>query len=385
MTQAAKTERIEASESDPPPRPARALARRETASARAAIAIERATRPRSLPAPDQLRFGQVFSDHMFQVEYAKSRWQNPRIVPFGPLALSPAASGLHYGQAMFEGLKAFRGVDGKVRIFRLDRHCRRLGSGAARLCMPPPPPELLEQALCALVDLDRDWVPPAAGTALYLRPTFIATEPFLGVRPATEYLLYVIASPGAAYFGAGGPLRLKVEEKLVRAAPGGLGAVKAAGNYAASLLAAEQARADGFDQVLWTDAGAHSAIEEAGMMNVFAHLDDEIATPPLDGTILSGVTRDAVIALLRRWGHRVRQRRITMEQILEARRTGRLHEMWGCGTGAGIAPIGELGWSKERIVVGDGGEGPLARRLGSTLRDIQTGAAPDPENWMTEV
>jgi branched-chain amino acid aminotransferase len=385
MTQAAKRQ-SESTETDPPPRPARALGSGGTAgSVRAAIAIERTTRPRPRPAPDQLRFGQLFSDHMFQVEYAGGGWRNARIVPFGPLLLSPAASGLHYGQAMFEGLKAFRGVDGKVRIFRLDRHCRRLASGATRLCMPPPPPDLLEAALRTFVDLDRDWVPEAPGTALYLRPTFLATEPFLGVRPATEYLLTIIASPGAPYFGAGGPLRLRVEERLVRAAPGGLGAVKAAGNYAASLLAAEQARADGFDQVLWTDAREHSAIEEAGMMNVFAHLDDEIATPPLDGTILAGVNRDAVIALLRGWGHRVRQRRVTMEEILEARRIGRLREMWGCGTGAGIAPIGELGWGAERIVVGDAGEGPLARRLASVLRDIQTGAAPDPEGWMTEV
>jgi branched-chain amino acid aminotransferase len=235
------------------------------------------------------------------------------------------------------------------------------------------------------VALERDWVPEGTGTALYLRPTLLATEPFLGVRPATEYLMFVIASPATAYFGAGGPLRLRVEERLVRAAPGGLGAVKAAANYAASLLAAEQARADGFDQVLWTDAHEHSAIEEAGMMNVFCHLDDEVVTPPLDGTILAGMTRDAVIALLRSWGQRVRQRRITMEQILEGKRTGRLHEMWGSGTGAGVAAIGELGWRDERIVVGDGGEGPLARKLGSALRDIQTGVAPDPEGWMTEV
>ncbi len=386
--QAAKRERpdtIEGDDADPAHPRARGPAGRGRGAGRPHIAIERSTQPRPRPAPDEIRFGQVFTDHMFRMEHVDGAWRDPRIVPFAPLAISPAASGLHYGQAMFEGLKAFRGADGKVRMFRLDRHCRRLASGAPRLAMPAPPADLLEAAIRMFVDLERDWVPEAPGTSLYLRPTLLATEPFLGVRPATEYLLFVIASPAAGYFGAGGPLRLRVEERLVRAAAGGLGAVKAAANYAASLLAGEQARADGFDQVLWTDAHEHSAIEEAGMMNVFAHLDDEVVTPPLDGTVLAGVNRDAVISLLRGWGQRVRQRRITMDEILEARRTGRLHEMWGSGTGAGIAAIGELGWRGERIVVGDGGEGPLARKLGSALRDIQTGVAADPEGWMTEV
>jgi branched-chain amino acid aminotransferase len=391
MSQAAKRASRERNEAEPP-QPGGARPRWKPAVARAPgktrprIAIERTSSPRALPASEGLRFGQLFTDHMFQVDHAEGTWQRPRIVPFAPLTLSPAASGLHYGQAMFDGLKAFRGVDGKIRLYRLDRHCRRLASGAARLCMPAPAVDLMREALLTLVGVERGWVPPAPGTALYLRPTLLATEPFLGVRPATEYLFFVIASPVAAYFGAsGGPLRLAVEETLVRAAPGGLGAVKAAANYAASLRAAEDARARGYDQVLWTDAHEHSALEEAGTMNVFVQIGEEIATPALDGTILAGVTRDSVIALLRSWGLPVRQGRITMEQILEARRTGRLREMWGCGTAAGVAAIGELGWRGERIVVGDGGEGPLARRLGSALLDIQTGAAPDPDGWMTEL
>jgi branched-chain amino acid aminotransferase len=393
MSQAARSAATSAtrepSEAEPPSRPG-ARAKGRPAVGRPAggappISIQRTPTPRRLPEGDLLRFGQLFSDHMFQVDYASgSGWQRPRIVPFAPLALSPAASGLHYGQAMFDGLKAFRGVDGEIRLYRLDRHCRRLASGAARLCMPAPPVELMGAALRAFVEVERAWVPQAPGTALYLRPTLLATEPFLGVRPAAEYLFFVIASPVGAYFGAAGrPLRLAVEETMVRAAPGGLGAVKAAANYAGSLRAAEDARARGYDQVLWTDAQGHSAIEEAGTMNVFVHIDDEIATPALDGTILAGVTRDSVIALLRRWGLPVRQGRITMEQILEARRTGRLREMWGSGTAAGVAAIGELGWRGERIVVGDGGEGPLARRLGTALLEIQTGAAPDPDGWMT--
>ncbi|HEY0714664.1 MAG TPA: aminotransferase class IV, partial [Polyangia bacterium] len=230
------------------------------------------------------------------------------------------------------------------------------------------------------------FVPDKPGTALYLRPTLIATEAFLGVRPAAEYLFFVIASPVASYFGDDtGPLRLKIEETFTRAAPGGLGAIKAAANYAASLRAAEVARAEGFHQVLWTDAIEHSAIEEAGTMNVFVQIGDEISTPPLRGTILAGVTRESVMALLAREGRRVRERVVTATELLEARRTGRLREMFGTGTGAGIAAIGELQWRDERIVVGDGGEGPIARRLMPMLREIQTGLAPDPDGWMTEV
>ncbi len=351
-----------------------------------AIPVQRTAHPRPRPATDEpLPFGQVFTDHMFLLDHVAGRgWRTPRIVPFAPLSFSPAASGLHYGQSMFEGMKAVRGVDGQIRIFRLDRHCRRLAKSAERLCMPAPPATLLREALMALVDVERDWVPDGRGTALYLRPTLIATEPFLGVRPAEEYLFFVIASPVGAYFGSG-TLRLLVEEEYTRAAPGGLGGVKAAANYAASLRAAEVARKKGWAQVLWTDAVHHNAIQEAGTMNVFVALDDEVATPPLDGTILGGVTRDAVITLLRRAGHRVRERRITMDEILEARRTGRLREMFGTGTGAGVASIGELGWREQRIVVGDSGAGPIARRLSTVLADIQSGAAEDTDGWMTVV
>jgi branched-chain amino acid aminotransferase len=344
----------------------------------------------ALPAPGNLKFGTVFTDQMMVATYDSGRgWQPAQLVPFGPLALSPAAAGLHYGQAMFEGLKAFRGVDGQVRIFRLDRHCRRMARGAARLCMPALDPAVMARAIVEYVRDQRHWVPQAPGTALYLRPTLFASEPFLGVRPAEQYLFFIIGSPVAGYFGDGGgtprPLRLRVEEKMVRAAPGGLGAVKAAGNYAASLKAAHDARQAGYDQVLWTDAHSHLAIEEAGTMNVFAHLGEEIVTPPLDGTLLAGITRESVITLLRDLDLPVKERRITMDQLLEARRTGQLHEMWGTGTGASVVAIGELGWRDERIVVGDGGEGPLARRLLPRLQEIQTGATPDHHHWMTIV
>jgi branched-chain amino acid aminotransferase len=369
------------------PRPRRSRSRLKVVSAEGlAIAVERTSRPRPRPAAAALGFGELFTDHMFLHDWREGEgWTGARIVPFGPLPLSPAAAVLHYGQAMFEGLKAYRGVDGNIRVFRLDRHCARLAKGAARLCLPAVEPEYMRQAVLALVRLERDWVPDAAGTALYLRPTLLGTEPFLGVRPARECLFFIIASPSGDYWGAGGARRLLVEERDVRASRGGLGAVKAGANYAAGLRASQAAKAAGWDEVLWTDAAHHQALEEAGTMNVFVHLDGEIVTPPLHGTILGGITRDAIVTLLARWGLPVRERRITMDEVLEARRTGRLHEMWGCGTGAVITCIGELGWRGELIPVGDRGEGPLARKLLTSLRAIQTGAAPDPDGWMTEV
>ena len=350
------------------------------------IAVTRTDRPAPHPAPETLRFGEVFTDHMFLLRHTEQAgWSDARLVPHGPLSFSPAAAGLHYGQAMFEGLKAVRGPDDQARLFRLEAHCHRMAKGAPRLCIPSLPAATMREAILAFCRLERDWVPAGAGTALYLRPAIVATEPFLGVRPAKEYLFFIIASPVGPYFDRGAPLRLRVEDRYTRAATGGLGAVKAAANYAASLRAAEEAKAAGYAQVLWTDARHHSAIEEAGTMNVFVKIGDEVATPPLSGTLLAGVTRDATLTLLGRWGIPVRERRVTMEEILEAKRTGRLEEMWGTGTGANISPIGELGWKRERIVVGDGGQGVLSRRLLSALREIQAGVAPDPDGWTTVV
>lgn len=351
------------------------------------IRIQRTTQPKPRPASSGLVFGKTFTDHMLLVDHTTQRgFFDARVVPFAPLSLSPAAAVLHYAQTMFDGVKAFRGVDGKVRIFRLDRHCDRLASGTERMCLPRPAPALLSRALRTFVDVERDWVPEGVGTALYLRPTLIATEAFLGVRPAAEHLLFVIGSPVGAYYAEGfGPVGIYVEDRYVRAAPGGLGAVKAGANYAASLRAAEDAKAAGFSQVLWTDAATHQNLEEVGTMNLFVCFDDHVATPALDGTILSGVTRDAVTTLLRRWGHEVRERTITVPELWTAAREGKLREVFGTGTGAVISPVGELGWRGDKLRVADGGAGPLAKRLFETLTAIQGGAAPDPDGWMTEI
>lgn len=348
--------------------------------------VQRTSTPRPRVADSGLKFGTVFADHMLLLDYNEGAWRNGRIVPYGPLTLDPAAAGIHYAQALFDGIKAYRGDDGKVRIFRLDRHCARLAEGAKRLCMPDVDPKLVAEAVIALVKTDRDWIPSSPGTALYIRPTIFATEPFLGVRPAKAYQFFIITSPVGAYYAEGfGPVSIRIEDRYVRAAPGGLGAVKAAANYVASLMAAEEAKAAGFSQVLWTDAIEHAALEEVGTMNLFVRIGDEVATPGLTGTILSGVTRASVLDLLRRWGVTVNERNITVEELLTAQRKGQLVEVFGCGTGAVISPVGELGWKDQKFQVGNGQPGELSQRLFSAITDIQYGRTDDPDNWLTEV
>lgn len=353
-------------------------------SAALTFPIQRTTSPRPRAADGALKFGTVFADHMLLIDYKNGSWNDGRIVPYGPLVLDPAAAGLHYAQALFDGIKAYRGEDGRIRIFRLERHCARLAEGALRLCMPAIDPVLVAEAVKAIVRADEDWVPSSPGTALYIRPTIFATEPFLGVRPAKAYQFFIITSPVGAYYAEGfGPVSIRIEDRYVRAAPGGLGAVKAAANYVASLMAAEEAKAAGYSQVLWTDAIEHASLEEVGTMNLFVRIGDEVATPALTGTILSGVTRASVIDLLRRWGVTVNERNITVEELLTAQRKGQLVEVFGCGTGAVISPVGELGWKDQKFQVGDGKPGELSQRLFKAITDIQYGRAEDPDNWIT--
>ena len=352
------------------------------------ISTHLTTHRKPRPKDTELVFGRTFTDHMALIDYDAERggWFDPRVVPYEALALDPAAAVLHYGQAMFEGLKAFRTANGKVQLFRVDRHCRRMAEGAGRLCMPAIDIELMREAILALVRVDSVWVPSTMGTSLYLRPTLIATEPFLGVRPSKRYLFFLIASPVGPYTGeAFTPARIWVEDKYTRAAPGGLGGVKAGANYVASLLAAEEAKKRGYSQVLWTDAGEHRSLEEVGTMNMVVRIKDEFVTPPLEGTILSGVTRDSIITLLREWGFRVSERPIGMDEIISAHGRGELRELFGCGTAAVITPVGELGWKGESLVVNNGKPGEVSERLFTAITDIQYGRAPDPHEWMTSV
>ena len=352
-----------------------------------AIKVSSVPRTRALPAAKDLGFGRIFTDHMFAMDYEEGRgWFDARIIPYGPIAMDPGASALHYGQAMFDGCKAFRAKDGRVQLFRGRRHAARLAEGAPRLGMAAPDTEDVHAAMMALVDLERDWVPSEPGASLYLRPTLIGTEGFLGVRAAKKYLFYVILSPVGAYYADGmKPVRIWVEKDYIRAARGGLGAVKAGANYAASLFAASEAQKRGYAQVLWLDALEHRYCEEVGVMNLFVQLGDEIVTAPLGGTILAGVTRDSVMTLLRDWGYKVNERRYAFEEIVEAQKAGTLGEVFGTGTAAVISPVAEFGHRDGTLKTSDGTIGPLAKRLHSTLTSIQYGEAPDPHGWMEEV
>ncbi len=354
----------------------------------ALIEVVRAAQLKPLTPESELQFGRTFTDHMLQVEYtAGTGWHGGRVMPYGPLQLDPAAAVLHYSQTLFDGLKAFRSVDGRVRVFRLDDHCRRMESGAPRLCIPPVPAELAREGILALLREDQRWVPSSPGTALYIRPTIIATEGFLGVRPADRYLFFVILSPVGAYYAGGmGPVKIWVEEKYIRAAEGGLGAVKAGANYAASLLAATEAKKRGYSQVLWLDARERRYIEEVGTMNLFVRIGDEVITPPLtDGTLLGGMTRASVLQLLRDWGIPVSERRVSIDELREAHTAGRLQEVFGSGTAAVISPVGELGFADGSIKIGDGKFGEIAQRLYDTVTGIQRGTVPDTYGWMTAI
>ena len=350
------------------------------------IDIHRAPTLKARPAAsDALGFGKYFTDHMFRMDYAPERgWHQPRILPHAPLGLDPGAAVLHYAQAVFDGSKVFRGPDGRLRAFRLQDHCARLAASAERLSMAVVPPELAREAIEALVKYEAAWVPEAPGTALYVRPVVIASEAFLGVRPADKYIFFVILSPVGSYFSGGAqPVRIWVEQQLTRAAPGGLGAAKAAANYAASLQASVAAKKRGYAQVLWLDALEHRYIEEVGTMNLFVRIGDEVITPPLDGTFLPGITRESALVLMRDWGLRVSERKLAIDELREAHHRGTLREVFGTGTAAVISPVGALGLHEGELTIGDGKMGELSQRLYDALTGIQYGTQPDRHGWMS--
>jgi branched-chain amino acid aminotransferase len=352
----------------------------------APIRITRAATRKPKPKDSELSFGTVFTDHMFLADFQEEKgWYDPRVEPYGPLSLDPATAVLHYAQAIFDGLKAFRGQDGKVRLFRPQKHIERMNSSARRMCIPPLDPDLALQSLITLVGLEQDWVPSSVGTALYVRPVIIASEAFLGVRPAKSYVYYVILSPVGAYYPEGmNPVKIKVEDQHVRAIPG-VGAAKTGGNYAGSLYAAEEAHHAGFTQVLWLDARERRYVDEVGTMNIMFRLGDEVVTPPLAGTILPGITRDSALTLMRECGLKVAERPIPIDEVLAAARSGNLREAWGTGTAAVISPVGELSYKGERIVINGGKIGELTQKLYQGIVDIQYARVPDTRGWTVEV
>ena len=348
------------------------------------IRITRAATKKPKPKDSALTFGTVFTDHMFVMDFQEEKgWYDPRIEPYGPLSLDPAAAVLHYAQAVFDGLKAFRGKDDTVRLFRPQKHIERMNNSAKRMCIPPLDPEMALKSLVALVGLEKDWVPSTVGTSLYVRPTIIANEAFLGVRPAHAYIYYVILSPVGAYYPEGmNPVKILVVDKYVRAVEGGVGAAKTAGNYAASLYAAEEAKHAGFTQVLWLDGRERKYLDEVGTMNIMLKIGDEVITPPLaSGTILPGVTRDSALTLMREWGLRVSERQVSIDEVARAAHDGALEEVWGTGTAAVISPVGELAYKGERIVINEGKIGELTQKLYDSIVGIQYATAPDPRGW----
>jgi len=351
------------------------------------IRISRAATKKPKPKDSELTFGTVFTDHMFVMDFQEEKgWYDPRVEPYGPFPLDPASAVLHYAQAVFDGLKAFRGRDGQVRLFRPQKHVERLIQSSQRLCIPPLDPDLALKSLVTLVGIEKDWVPSTVGTSLYVRPTIIASEPFLGVRPAKSYIYYVILSPVGAYYPEGiNPVKILVVDKYVRAVEGGVGAAKTGVNYAASLYAAEEAKHAGFTQVLWLDGRERKYIDEVGTMNIMMKIGDEIVTPPLSGTILAGVTRDSALTLMRDWGLRVSERPVTIDEVAAAARTGTLEEVWGTGTAAVISPVGELAYKGERLVINGGRIGTLTQQLYDAIVEIQYGTAPDTRGWTVPV
>jgi branched-chain amino acid aminotransferase len=360
-----------------------ALKEQKPSPSRAPISRRIAKTLKPLPPVDQLLFGKHFSDHCFYSKYTEADgWHESRIEPYGPIQLEPTAGVFHYGQALFEGMKAFRHPNGEVKLFRPDFNCTRMQDGAKRICLPPPTRDLFMDAIRELITLDERWVPAEKGASLYIRPTLIGTQPLLKAVPSQEALFFVILSPAGPYFGGRKtPVRIYVETDNVRAAPGGLGATKAGANYVASFQSAIRANQKGFDQVLWLDVN-HEGIEEVGTMNVFFVMKGEIVTPALNGSILSGGTRDSVLHILREKGLPVKERRITMTEILSAQREGRLLEAFGTGTAAVISPIGELNYKGEPYHINAGEIGGLTQQLYDTITGIQYGTTEDPYGWM---
>jgi branched-chain amino acid aminotransferase len=332
----------------------------------------------------KLVFGKQFSDRMFVMEYdAGKGWHSARIQPYAPFSLDPAALVFHYAQEIFEGLKAFRRPDGAVALFRPEENIKRFNRSARRMCMPEVDEVFFLRALKELIRLESDWVPRSEGTSLYIRPTMIATEPVLGVKPSSKYLCYIILSPVGAYYKGGlSPVKIWVSDEYVRVAPGGTGEAKTGGNYAASLYASTMAARQGCDQVLWLDAVHRKYVEEVGSMNICFLYDGRIITSPLKGTILDGITRRSILALAREMGYEIEERAMAIDEILDGAKSGRLTEAFGTGTAVVVSPVGQFTYRDRTVSLGDGQAGSLTLRLYETLTGIQYGRLPDPHGWV---
>lgn len=349
--------------------------------------IELSQNLKEKPDVNNLGFGKFFSDHMLTMDYSlDAGWHDLKIIPYGPISLDPSAMVLHYGQEVFEGMKAYRTSSGEIVLFRPDMNLKRLNKSCERLSIPQVDESILLQGLSKLIRIDESWIPSGEENALYIRPFIIATEPCLGVRASHTYKLIVILSPVGSYYPEGiHPVSIYVEQRYVRAFRGGTGAAKTSSNYAASIKAQEEAKTSGYSQVLWLDGVESKYVEEVGSMNVFFKVNGEVITPALSGSILAGVTRDSVIALLQSWGVRVTERKISMEELAEAHRQGLLEEAFGTGTAAVISPIGSMRWGEAEMTIAGGHTGELARKLFDTITGIQRGQQEDPFGWIYSI
>ena len=352
------------------------------------IKFTKAETLKAKPADEtKLGFGHIFTDYMLVMPYDEGQgWHDPEIRHNGPIELSPAAMCLHYGQTVFEGLKAYRTAEGKVQLFRPDENFKRLNVSNQRLVIPHLDEELAMNCLMELLKVEKDWVPHTEGASLYIRPYIFAVDPFLGVKPGEHYLFVIILSPSGAYYASGlDPVNIYVESKYVRAVRGGMGFAKTGGNYAASLIGQDEAHKQNYSQVLWLDGVEQKYIEEVGAMNIFFVVDGEVLTPMLQGSILPGITRKSTIELCKSWGMKVTERRITIQEIADAYDAGKLDEVFGTGTAAVISPVGHLKWNDKVMEINNNKIGKISQKLYNTMTGIQWGKIPDEFNWTVEV
>ena len=351
------------------------------------IKITRTTSPKEKPDENNLGFGKKFTDHMFVMDYTEGEgWHDARIVPYGPFELDPATVVFHYAQEIFEGMKAYRTADDTVQLFRPDCNAKRFQDSADRLCIPKIPVEDYIQAVEALVDVDRDWVPHTDGASLYIRPFIFANDVGLGVHASKHYIFCIICAPSGAYYAEGiNPVRIYVEDEYIRAAPGLTGFTKCGGNYAASLISQVKAHELGYEQTLWLDGVEHKYVEEVGSMNCFFKIDGTVYTAPTVGTVLPGVTRMSCIELLKHWGIPVSEERLPIADVMKASHDGKLEEVFGTGTAAVISPVGELRYEGDVAHINNGEIGEVTHKLYNTLTGIQWGKLPDELGWTVKI
>ncbi|MCQ2466011.1 MAG: branched-chain amino acid aminotransferase [Clostridia bacterium] len=353
------------------------------------IKITKTTTPKQKPVAGQpLPFGRNFSDHMFVMDYVRGEgWINPRIVPYAPFEIDPAAMVFHYGQAVFEGMKAYKCEDGTINLFRPSCNFERMNNSNDRLVIPEVDVDFCVHATKMLVDIDKDWIPSGKGESLYIRPFVIATDPFLGVRASDTYKFFILLSPSGAYYAHGiKPVKIYVEDTYVRAVRGGTGFTKCAGNYACSLIAQTIAHDKGYEQVLWLDGVEQKYIEEVGAMNIMFVIDGKLVTPSIAaGSILPGITRRSCIEIAKSMGMEVEERKISIEEVIEAGKSGRMQECFGCGTAAVVSPVGELKYEDTVITINNGEIGPITQKFYDTITGIQSGKVEDTYNWVVKV